>query len=115
MEYGDILEFAVVFQDALIGEQTVDAVKSLLRITAAALQNKSFLAVHSAKVIDGYGADAHITYLPSVRFRPELLPRQTPILSSFRPGSLARCPHPAEYIRFRRNREYPASEQCRRD
>ena len=48
MEYGDILKFAAVFQNTLIGEQTVDAVEPLLRITAAALQNKPFLAVHSA-------------------------------------------------------------------
>ena len=65
LEYGDILKFAAVFQNTLIGEHTVDAVEPLLRITAAALQNKSFLAVHSAKVVGGYGADAHITYLPS--------------------------------------------------
>lgn len=62
LEYGDILELAAVFQDTLIDEQTVDAVKPLLWIAAAALQNKSFLAVHSAKVIGGYGADAHITF-----------------------------------------------------
>ena len=48
LEYRDILEFAAVLQDTLIGKQTVDAVKPLLRIAAAALQNKSFLAVHSA-------------------------------------------------------------------
>ena len=114
LEYGDILEFAAVFQDALIGEQTVDAVEPLLRITAAALQNKSFLAVHSAKVIGGYGFDAHITYLPSAWLRPGLLPRRIPMLSLFRQGSLARCPRQAKYIRFRRSRGYPASEQCRR-
>ena len=85
LEYGDIFELAAVFQDALIGEQTVDAVEPLLRIATTALQNKPFLAVHPAKVIGGYGADAHITYLPSVRFRPELLPRQILLPSFLRP------------------------------
>ena len=65
LEYGDILELAAVFQDTLIGEETVDAVEPLLRITVAALQNKPFLAVHPAKVIDGYGADAH-NYIPPI-------------------------------------------------
>ena len=37
LEYGDILKFAAVFQNTLIGEQTVDAVEPLLRIAAAAL------------------------------------------------------------------------------
>ena len=114
LEYGDILKFAAVFQNTLIGEQTVDAVEPLLRIAAAALQNKPFIAVHTAKVVGGYGFDAHITFLPSAWIHLGFLPRQIPILSSFRPGSSARCPHPAEYIRFRRNRECPSLKQCRR-
>ena len=48
LEYRDILKFAAVFQDTFLGEQTVDAVEPLLRIAATALQNKSFLAVHTA-------------------------------------------------------------------
>ena len=115
LEYGDILELAAVFQDTLIGEETVDAVEPLLRITVAALQNKPFLAVHPAKVIDGYGADAHITYLPSAWLRPGLLPRQTPILSSFRPGSLARCPRPVRYIRTLRSPVLLSEAPCHHD
>ena len=37
LEYGDIFKFAAVFQNTLIGEQTVDAVEPLLRVAAAAL------------------------------------------------------------------------------